>query len=70
MSATSIDRRLRRLEGAAVPWGPDACPDPRPGAVIDEGDPLPPDDQIHPCAVCGGLHVLEMVVEVVEAEAP
>jgi hypothetical protein len=67
MSVTSIDRRLRRLEGAAVLRGPDDCPDPRPGAVIDEGDPLPPEDQIAPCAVCGHRHVVCFVTEVVEA---
>jgi hypothetical protein len=67
----ALERRIARLE-KSVPkkLNPDECPRPCLGAIVVAGEPMPAEQEIHPCKTCGGRHVLEIVLEVVEVAPP
>jgi hypothetical protein len=64
----SLASRLKRLE-ERIGRGPvGECPNPRIGAIIEKGEPDPPDEKVAICANCGGRHVL--VIETVVVATP
>jgi hypothetical protein len=56
----SLASRLKRLEERIGRGAGGECPNPQIGAIIDKGQPLPPDEEVAVCENCGGRHVLEI----------
>jgi hypothetical protein len=65
----SINGRLRKLEQAAGrTYAPGECPNRVITAILEEGEAVSEDTPR--CRLCGEVHVLEIVEEIIDPENP
>jgi hypothetical protein len=67
MSIDNLRGRVKKLGGRQLA-DPSRCYYSSIGALVTGDDPDPAPEKVHPCANCGGRHVLREVFVVVNAE--
>jgi hypothetical protein len=63
----ALQSRVKKLEADRPRFTEENCPRPMIGAQVDEGEPLPREEDVVSCRTCGGRHVQRVVEVVVEA---